>query len=155
MPNSSSTSKPQKRQEPLVYANPFCHPETFLAAWSFLFFLLSLTAATIPPTTAVWLSPVIHSPVCPSPFFLLVFAATSHCPEGKHASHQLNRYGEEIRRSDLTFQPLYGRIREEATDHNDTQHNYNFYRFYYLFFPSLFTNSLHRIFQFHPKGQSK
>lgn len=147
-------SKPQKRQEPLVYANPFC-PETFLAGWLFLFFLLSLTAATIPPTTAVQPSPAAHSLVCPSPFLLLAFAAISHCPEGKHANHQLNRYGKEIRRADLTLQPLCGRTREEATDHNDTQHNYSFYRFYYLFFHSLFTNSLHRIFQFHPKGQSK
>lgn len=111
---SLSTSKLQKRQEPLVYENPFCQPETFLAAWPFFCFLLSLTVATIPPTTTVWPSPTAHSLVCPCPFLLLVFAATSHCPEGKHANHWLNRFGEEIRRAGLTFQPLCGRIREKA-----------------------------------------
>lgn len=86
-----------ERQEPLVYANPFCHAETFLAAGPFLFFLLPLTAATIPPTTAVRPSPAAHSLPCPSPFLLLAFVATSHCREGKYVNLGISRFGKKLK----------------------------------------------------------
>lgn len=119
MSNFSRISQAQKRQEPLVYANPFCQSEIFLAVWTFPFFLLLLTTATIPPTTAVSPSPVAHSLLCPSPFFFLAFVASSHCPEEKYANLGWGQQiWEETERADLTFQPrnLCDRIKQKATE---------------------------------------